>query len=69
MLFQSRMQRFQTDLFTDFEIEQPEIIIKFTLLPTIKSFITGEFEDITNEDFLNDIGPMINDGGLEVRID
>merc|ERR1711937_709822 len=48
------------------EIEEPEIIIKFTLLPTIKSFITGEYEDITNEDFLNDIGPMINDGGFEV---
>jgi len=66
--FMSRLQHLQCDLFTDFEVEKPEIIIKFSLLPQVASYEDGLYKDLSNEQFMDRISEPINDGYFEVEI-
>ena len=62
----SRLQYLECDLFTDFEIENPEIIIKFSLLPQVASYEDGTYKDLSNDQFMERISEPINDGYFEV---
>ncbi|CAG5086360.1 Oidioi.mRNA.OKI2018_I69.PAR.g11188.t1.cds [Oikopleura dioica] len=66
--FMSRLQHLECDLFTDFEIENPEIIIKFSLLPQVASYEDGTYKDLSNDQFMERISEPINDGYFEVEI-
>jgi len=60
---QTRIQHMHVDLYTDFELEDPEIMIRFSLLP-YQAF--NDYEDLTNEEFLNRIQPTID--GEEIAV-